>query len=55
VFDHVMCDQPGVTRQGYCRWRSEGLCQRERPDAELTEQIVAIHTESDGHPGVRRI
>ena len=50
-----MCDQLGVARQGYYRWRSQGPCARERTDAELTEQILAIHTESDGHPGVRRI
>ncbi len=50
-----MCDQLGVARQGYYRWRSEGPCARERTDAELTEQIVAIHTELHGHPGVRRI
>jgi transposase InsO family protein len=50
-----MCDQLGVARQGYYRWRSQGPCARERTDAELTEQILAIHTESDGHPGVRRV
>ena len=50
-----MCDQLGVARQGYYRWRSEGPCARERTDAELTEQILAIHTESDGNPGVRRV
>lgn len=50
-----MCDQLGVTRQGYYRWRAQGPCQRERTDAELTEAILAIHTELDGHPGVRRI
>jgi putative transposase len=50
-----MCDQLGVARQGYYRWRSVGPCERERTDAELTEQILAIHTELDGHPGVRRV
>jgi putative transposase len=50
-----MCDQLDVARQGYYRWRSEGPCARERTDAELTEQILAIHTESDGNPGVRRV
>ena len=50
-----MCDQLGVTRQGYYRWRSAGPCARERTDAELTEAILAIHTELDGHPGARRI
>jgi putative transposase len=50
-----MCDQLGVTRQGYYRWRAAGPCQRERTDAEPTEAILAIHTELDGHSGVRRI
>ena len=50
-----MCDQLGVARQGYYRWRSAGPCERERTDAELTEAIVGIHTELDGHPGVRRV
>jgi transposase InsO family protein len=49
-----MCDQLGVTRQGYYRWRS-GPCARERTDAELTEAIREIHTELDGNPGVRRV
>jgi putative transposase len=50
-----MCDQLGVARQGYYRWRSAGPCQRERTDAELTDQIRDIHTTLDGHPGVRRL
>ena len=50
-----MCDQLGVVRQGYYRWRSQGPCARERTDAELTEQILAIHTELRGRPGVRRV
>ena len=50
-----MCDQLGVVRQGYYRWRADGPCERERTDAELTEQIRQIHTELDGQPGVRRV
>ena len=50
-----MCDQLGVARQGYYRSRSQGPCARERTDAELTEQILAIHAELDGHPGVCRV
>jgi putative transposase len=50
-----MCEQLGVVRQGYYRWRSAGPCERERTDAELTAAICEIHTELDGHPGVRRI
>ncbi len=50
-----MCDQLGVVRQGYYRWRSTGPCQRERTDTELTETIREIHRELHGHPGVRRV
>jgi hypothetical protein len=50
-----MCDQLGVARQGYYRWRCQGPCARERTDAELTEAICEIHAELDGHPGVRRV
>jgi len=50
-----MCTQLGVVRQGYYRWLAEGPCQRERTDAELTEQIRDIHAELHGHPGVRRV
>ncbi len=50
-----MCDQLEVTRQGYYRWRFDGPCARERTDVELTEQILAIHTELHGHPGLRRV
>ena len=42
-----MCDQFGVTRQGYYRWRAAGPCQRERTDAKLTEVILVIHAELD--------
>ena len=34
-----MCAQLGLARQGYYRWLTQGPCQRERSDAELTEQI----------------
>jgi putative transposase len=45
-----MCDQLGVVRQGYYRWRSTGPCARECTDTELTETIREIHTELHGHP-----
>src|SRR4051795_12235810 len=50
-----MCAQLGVARQGYYRWLTQGPCQRERTDTELTEQIREIHTRLHGHPGVRRV
>jgi putative transposase len=50
-----MCDQLDVARSGYYRWRAAGASQRDRTDAELVEQIHQIHSELDGHPGVRRV
>ena len=50
-----MCTQLGVSRSGYYRWRAAGASQRDRTDAELTEQIQQIHTDLDGNPGVRRV
>jgi putative transposase len=50
-----LCDQLEVARQGSYRWRSDGPCDRERTDAELTETIREIHRDLHGHPGVRRI
>jgi putative transposase len=50
-----MCAQLGVSRSGYYRWRADGPCERERTDAELTEQIHQVHTELHGNPGVRRV
>jgi transposase len=50
-----MCAQLGLARQGYYRWLARGDSQRERSDAELTEQIRQIHHQLHGHPGVRRV
>ena len=50
-----LCDQLGVARQGYYRWRASGPSERERTDAELTSQIREIHRDLHGHPGVRRV
>jgi putative transposase len=50
-----MCAQLGLARQGYYRWLAHGPCQRERSDAELTEQIRTIYDQLDGNPGVRRV
>ena len=50
-----MCAQLSVSRQGYYRWVANGPCERERTDAELNEQIRAIHSALDGNPGVRRV
>jgi hypothetical protein len=50
-----MCAQFGLARQGYYRWLAKGPSARERTDAELTEQILQIHAELRGDPGVRRV
>jgi len=50
-----MCAQLGLARQGYYRWLTQGPCQRERSDGELTEQIRTIYHPLDGNPGVRRV
>jgi putative transposase len=50
-----MCAQLGLVRQGYYRWLAKGPSARERTDAELTEQILRIHAELRGDPGVRRV
>lgn len=50
-----MCAQLGVARQGYYRWLAQGPSEHERTDAQLTDQIRAIHAELHGDPGVRRI
>ena len=44
-----------LARQGYYRWLTQGPCQRERSDGELTEQIRTIYHQLDGNPGVRRV
>jgi hypothetical protein len=49
-----MCTQLGVVRPGYYRWLATGESERERIDAELTEQSRESHTELRGDPGVRR-
>ena len=50
-----LCAQLGLACQGYYRWLAAGPCERERTDAELTDQIHQIHTELEGRPGVRRV
>ena len=50
-----MCDQLGVSRAGYYKWRTHTPSDRERDDEELREQIRLIHNNLDGRPGVRRV
>jgi hypothetical protein len=50
-----MCGQLSVSRSGYYRWLASGPSERERTDAELSEQIGVIHAQLEGNPGVRRV
>ena len=50
-----MCDQLGVSRQGYYQWRARVAGRRELADAELTDIIRGVHDDLSGRPGVRRV
>ena len=41
-----MCRHLRVTRAGYYAWESRGLSERQRSDAQLTEQIRQVHKDS---------
>lgn len=45
----------GRGQSGLLRGRADGPCERVRADRELTAEIVAIHAELAGKPGVRRV
>jgi putative transposase len=51
----TMCRVLGVSTQGYYAWRKRPPSVRAQVDAVLTEQIRAIHEESEGTYGVPRI
>ena len=50
-----MCQVLGVSPSGYYAWRRRVLSQRARRDAELLEQIKAVHAKSRGIYGAPRI
>jgi putative transposase len=50
-----MCQQLGLARSGYYRWRSRGRCARARADEQLAADIGEVHEELEGRPGVRRV
>ena len=50
-----MCEQLGVTRQGFYAWRSRPPCQRRITDAAYTAVIKKIHADSRGNYGAPRI
>lgn len=52
-----LCRILGVSRSGYYRWQAAGPArlERERADRELSEQIRAIHADSDGTYGRPRM
>ena len=50
-----MCSRLGVSTSGYYAWRHRPPSTRALADAELTERITAIHTDSRGTYGAPRI
>ncbi|WOQ17822.1 IS3 family transposase [Raineyella sp. W15-4] len=50
-----MCDQLGVSRSGYYKWRSISPSEREHADAKLSRLIKGYFDALAGNPGVRRI
>lgn len=50
-----MCRVYGVTRAGYYAWRARGVSERAARDAELLEEIRAIHTDHEGRYGGPRV
>lgn len=50
-----MCDLLGVSTSGYYAWRNRGPSARDRRDAELSQMIRGIHTDSRGTYGSPRI
>lgn len=51
----LMCRTLGVSPSGYYKWRTRGLSDRARRDAELTLRIKQIHQSSRGIYGAPRI
>jgi putative transposase len=51
----LLCGVLGVSRAGYYAWKDRPASARQRRDAELLEQIGAIHDESNGTYGWPRI
>ncbi len=50
-----MCRVLGVSPSGYYAWRHRGSSRRARADAELLNQIRAVHTKSRGIYGAPRV
>jgi len=50
-----LCAAFGVSRSGYHRWRTARPCARARKDAQLAEQLRALHQESRGTYGRPRL
>jgi putative transposase len=51
----LLCSVLGVSRAGYYAWKDRPASVRQRRDAELVEQIGAIHDESKGTYGWPRV
>ncbi len=50
-----MCDQLGVSRSGYYKWRSRQPSAHESQDTDLTRLITLAFARLRGNPGVRRM
>jgi putative transposase len=51
----LLCRVLGVSRAGFYAWTKRPASQRARQDAELTEQILKVHTRSRGTYGAPRV
>lgn len=51
----ALCATFAVKRSGYLAWSKAPTCQREQSDAQLTEQIEAVHQKHKGRYGAPRI
>jgi transposase InsO family protein len=51
----VMCCVLGVSESGYYAWRKRGTCQRQREDAQLTQEIRQVFDKHQGRYGSPRV
>jgi putative transposase len=51
----VMCNVLGVSESGYYTWRKRPTCQRQREDAQLTQEIRQVFMTHQGRYGCPRI
>ena len=51
----VMCKVLGVSESGFSAWRQRPACQRQREDAQLTQEIQQMFDKHQGRYGSPRI